>query len=167
MVGATARRPLKGDRRLGSCTSNAPGRPRPSRRWGSFPTTADVGLWATGPDAATLLEGLGLALYALVSDPKKVRPVEERVVRASGRDPTELVVAFLGKLLELEETDGFLARKIEARVEGRPPTGVVARLFGEPFDAARHVPRTEVKAITYHRLLFDTEHGRARVIVDI
>ncbi len=139
----------------------------PARRWGSFPTTADVGVWATGPDEAALLEGLGLALYALLSDPARVRPRTERTVRASGRDPVELVVAYLGELLALEETEGFLARRISVTTSGRPVTSLVARLEGEPFDPARHRPRTEVKAITYHDLLFDPRRGKARVIVDI
>jgi len=140
---------------------------RPGRRWGTFPTTADVGIWASGPTAASLLEGLGLALYSLLSDPRRVRPREARTVRSEGKDPAELAVGFLGALLVLQETDGFLARRIEARTRGRPPTAVTARLLGEPFDPRRHLARTEVKAITYHDLLFDPRAGHARVIVDL
>ena len=140
---------------------------RPARRWGTFPTTADVGIWATGPTAAALLEGLGLALYGLLADPRQVRPTDERTVRADGKDAAELAVAFLTALLVLQETDGFLGRRITARTHGRPPTSVTARLRGEPFDPRRHVARTEVKAVTYHDLLFDPRAGRARVIVDL
>ncbi len=141
--------------------------PRRARRWGSFPTTADIGLWATGPTPATLLEGLGLALYALLAEPRRVRPREERVVTAAGRDPAELTVAFLSELLVLAESDGFLGRRIVARTAGRPCTSVRARVAGERYDPARHVARTEVKAVTYHDLLFDPAAGRARVIVDL
>lgn len=88
-------------------------------------------------------------------------------MRVTGRDPGELVVAFLSELLTLEEADGFLARKIEVAVEGDPPTALVAHLHGEPFDPQRHRGRTEVKAITYHDLRFDPGRGTARVIVDI
>jgi len=142
-------------------------RPSRTRRWGSFPTTADVGVWATGPDAASLLEALGLGLFALMTDLRKVRPAEERAVSASGGDPTELVVAFLTELLVLEQTDGFLAREIRARPVGNPPTAVVASVRGEHFDPDRHTSRTEVKAVTFHGLVFDPAAGRARVIVDI
>jgi SHS2 domain-containing protein len=88
-------------------------------------------------------------------------------VSASGDDATELVVAFLTQLLDLEETDGFIGRDIRARPVGNPPTAIVASVSGERFDPARHTSRTEVKAVTYHDLVFDPEHGRARVIVDI
>jgi SHS2 domain-containing protein len=126
-----------------------------------------VGIWATGPAAGPLLEALGLGLFALMTDLRRVRPREERSVSASGRDPVELVVAYLGELLLLQAADGFLGRTIRVLPLGDPPTSLVASLAGEPFDPARHTARTEVKAITLHDLQFDAKRGRARVIVDI
>ncbi len=126
-----------------------------------------MGIWATGPDAAALLEELGLALYGLTTDLRGVRSREVRSVRAAADDGAGLVVAFLGQLLLLEEEDGFVGRSIEATVGGDPPRTVIARVRGEPFDPARHVARTEVKAVTLHRLEFDPVRGRARAIVDI
>jgi SHS2 domain-containing protein len=139
----------------------------PSRRWGSFPTTADVGVWATGPNAAALLEALGLGLTALMTDLRRVRPREERSVRASAADPSGLVVAFLTELVLLHAEDGFVPRQIRARTTGTPPTSVEAVCLGEPFDPVRHRARTEVKAVTLHQLRFDPRTGHARVIVDI
>ena len=142
-------------------------RSRPRRSWGSFPTTADMGIRATGANASELLEALGLGLFALETDLRKVRPSEERTVTASAADPSELVVAYLGQLLLLQQVDGFLVRSIHARALGDPPTSVLAVVRGEPYDPDRHPQRIEVKAITLHRLLFDPARGRARVIVDI
>jgi SHS2 domain-containing protein len=142
-------------------------RRRPSRRWGSFPTTADVGVWATGPTSDALFEALGLGLFAVITDLRTVRVREERAVRASAEDSTSLVVAFLGELLLLQQTDGFLVRTLTVHGVGRPTTSVVASAGGERFDSARHPARTEVKAITFHDLVFDPERGRARVILDI
>jgi SHS2 domain-containing protein len=142
-------------------------RPARSRRWGSFPTTADVGIWATGGTVAELFEALGLGLFALITDLHKVRPRSTRVISASGADPTALVVAYLSQLLLLQQTEGFVARQIEARPVGTPPTAVLATVSGETFDPLRHTPRVEVKAITWHALEFDLVGRRARVIVDI
>jgi len=150
----------------GATNATQASRPR-TRRWGSFPTTADVGIWASGSTSAALFEALGLGLFALMTDLRKVRPREERAVSASGGDPTELVVAFLTELLLLEQTDGFLAREIRARPVGDPPTAIVASVSGERFDPERHTSRTEVKAVTFHDLVFEPVRGRARVIVDI
>jgi SHS2 domain-containing protein len=126
-----------------------------------------MGIWATGPTAAALLEALGLGLFALMTDLRRVRPRTERAVSATGADPTSLVVGFLSELLLIHERDGFLVREIEVRPVGQPPTALLASVRGEPFDRARHAVGTEVKAITFHALSFDPEHGRARVIVDI
>ena len=138
-----------------------------ARRWGSFPTTADVGIWATGPTDAALFEALGLGLFALMTDLGRVRPRTERAVSASGSDPPSLVVAYLSELLLLQQTEGFLARDIRARPVGEPPTAIVASVTGEVFDPGRHSARTEVKAVTLHELTIDFALGRARVIVDI
>lgn len=144
-----------------------PARRRPRRAWGSFPTTADMGIRATGADASELLEALGLGLFALITDLRRVRPAEERSVAASGADPASLVVDFLGRLLLLQQTEGFLVREVHARALGDPATSVLASVRGERFDPARHPAKIEVKAITLHRLVFDPAAGRARVIVDI
>ncbi|HXQ48218.1 MAG TPA: archease, partial [Thermoplasmata archaeon] len=61
---------------------------RPSCR--SFPTTADVGLAASAPTVSGLFEALGVGLFALMTDLRKVRPVEERAVSASAQDPEGL-----------------------------------------------------------------------------
>lgn len=126
-----------------------------------------MGIWARGATSRDLLEGLGLGLYALMTDLRKVRPREERAVSASGEDPPSLVVSFLTELLLLKETEGFIGRQIRARPVGDPPTALVASISGEPFDATRHVARADVKAVTFHELVFDVDRGRARVIVDI
>jgi SHS2 domain-containing protein len=126
-----------------------------------------VGVWASGPSAATLLEALGLGVYALMTDLRRVRPRESRRVRAVASDPTGLVVAFLSELLVQHAEDGFVARQITARTRGSPPRSVEAVALGEPLDLARHTSRTEVKAVTFHALVFDPARGRARVIVDI
>jgi SHS2 domain-containing protein len=126
-----------------------------------------VGVWARGPTAGALLEGLGLGMFALMTDLRKVKPREARAVSASGEDTPGLVVAFLTQLLEQYDTDRFLVRRIEARTLGHPPTAVVATVEGETFDPDRHPARTEVKAATLHQLEFDPARGRARVILDI
>ena len=140
---------------------------RRRRRWGSFPTTADEGIWATADSAAGVFEALGLGLFALQTDLRAVRAREDRIVHASGPDLPGLVVAWLGELLVLHQTEGFVVRDISARPVGSPPTAILATVRGERFDPERHTTRTEVKAITFHRLEVDLRRGRARVIVDI
>lgn len=126
-----------------------------------------MGVSASATTPAGLYEALGLGLFALITDLRRVRPTEERVVSASGDDPAALAVAFLSQLLLLQQTEGFLVRDLHVRPIGTPPTSLLATARGERFDASRHLARIEVKAVTMHRLVVDLERGRARVIVDI
>jgi len=126
-----------------------------------------VGIWATGATSNALLEALALGLFALTTDLRRVRAREERAVSATAEDLPSLVVAFLTELILLQQTDGFLVRKVTVHAVGDPPTSLVAAVAGERFDPARHRARTEVKAATFHGLVFDPARHRARVIVDI
>jgi SHS2 domain-containing protein len=163
----SSRRRLKLVRELGSDVKATRVPVRPPRRWGTFPTTADVGVWATGPTSDALFEALGLGLFAVITDLRRVRAREERAVSASAEDLPSLVVAFLGQLILLQQTEGFLVRTLRVHGMGDPPTSILASATGEPFDPARHSARTEVKAVTFHGLVFDPARGRARVILDI
>lgn len=140
---------------------------RTTRRWGSFPTTADVGIWARGGSTSELFEALGLGLFALMTDLRKVRPREDRAVSVTGADPAALTVAYLTELITVHSVAGLVARDIRCRTIGSPPTSLLAQVRGEGFDPARHVRHFEVKAATFHQLTVDLERHRARVIVDI
>ncbi|MCI4349999.1 MAG: archease [Thermoplasmata archaeon] len=143
------------------------GGPRRRIRYGSFPTTADVGIWASAPEPNGVFEGLGRALFALMTDLRTIRPTEARAVSASGADPPSLLVAYLNELVQLHDTEGFVAREVEVRLVGSPPSALVASLRGERFDAARHPSHQQVKAVTWHDVRLDLAAGRGRVIVDI
>jgi SHS2 domain-containing protein len=126
-----------------------------------------MGIRASGASPEELFEALGLGLFALMTDLRKVRSTSERTVTASGSDAVSLAVAFLNALLFLQQTEGFLVGELHARPVGSPPTAILATAHGEPFDPARHSRRIEVKAVTMHRASVDLARGRARVIVDI
>ncbi|MCI4321239.1 MAG: archease [Thermoplasmata archaeon] len=134
--------------------------------WGSFPTTADTGLWARSSTLDGLFTGLGTGLFAAMTDLRRVTPREVRSVRTRGAGVSELVVAFLSELIVLEDSERFVARRVAAHVT-RGAQSVTARAYGEPWDAARHERRKEVKAVTMHRLRVSASPPRARVILDI
>ncbi|MGA7923313.1 MAG: archease [Thermoplasmata archaeon] len=137
------------------------------RRYGTFPTTADVGIWARGTNASELFSAAGTGLLALETDLRRVRPRETRTVTASAEDSTRLVVDFLNRLLLLGQVEGFVGRAVHARTLGDPPTSVLATVTGEAYDPGRHRRKKEVKAVTWHQLELDLTRGRLRVIVDI
>jgi SHS2 domain-containing protein len=126
-------------------------------------------------EAATEREVLSDALDALrellEGDEKAVSPerrrvpadqLERRVIRAVAGDRPALLAAWLEELLFLSESEGFIALTVERlSLEDGALGATVAGRIGEP--------RPLVKAVTYHRLVFErSEHGyRACVVFDV
>jgi SHS2 domain-containing protein len=135
--------------------------------WGTFPTTADTGLWARSSTLPGLFGGLGTGLFAVMTDLRGVRAREVRTVSARGPDLPGLAVSLLSELIVLEQTEGFVARRVVAGLRTRPTPALDADVYGEPWDPDRHDRRKEVKAVTLHRLRFMERPARARVILDI
>lgn len=89
-------------------------------------------------------------------------PLRRRTVRATARDRPALLAAWLEELLFLSESAGFIPIEIDElvlRADGLSAT--VAGRVGEP--------RPLVKAVTYHRLQFESVDGgyRGRVVFDV
>jgi SHS2 domain-containing protein len=135
-------------------------------RWGTFPTTADTGLWARSRTVDGLLGGLGTGLFAVMTDLRHVRVREVRPLRAKAADLPGLVVALLSELIVVEQTEGFVARRVTVRTANHG-TSAEANAYGEPWDQARHDRRKEVKAVTLHQLRVTLHPPSARVILDI
>ncbi len=128
--------------------------------------TADLGIAVTGRDWADLLARCAMALADLQYD---LAPVEKRLHRDVQLSVTEgetLLVRWLNELIGLREVEDFLWKEVEVDLS---ETRLRARLNGEIFDASRHVPRSGLKAATYHQLRVEevSEGLRARVILDV
>lgn len=138
----------------------------PGTRWGAFGTTADVGLWARSTNPDGLFSGLGTGLFGIMTDLRAVEPRGSCAVAARSGDLPGLVVSFLSELVRLEDTEGFVARRVHARLDAGA-TSVRAEAVGEPWDPERHPRKVDVKAVTMHRLAISLDPPRARVILDI
>lgn len=137
-----------------------------SRHW-RFGTTADVGIGASASRPGELFEELGVGLFSLMTDVRKVREVETRRISVDSPTPEGLLVKYLSELVYLHDAEGMLFSRFEVTLTGDPPRALTAALGGERWDAARHPRHVNVKAITLHRLELDLDRCRARVIVDI
>ena len=128
---------------------------------------ADIGIHVTGIDLAEIFAKAALALADLQFDPAKVRALKRREVKLEDDDSERLLVRWLNELIFIRETEDFLWHTV--CVELTAPGRLSALLEGEPFDETRHVPRTGMKAATYHQLQIEkTSAGTcARVIFDV
>jgi SHS2 domain-containing protein len=129
--------------------------------------TADIGLIVYGEDLKALFENAGEAFFHLVTDLRKVRSRTERRIEIQGEILERLMVDWLTELLYLHDVENLLFKKF--KVESIGKAGLKAMVKGEPFQEGVHVIKTEVKAVTYHRIEVRKENGgwRAQIIFDL
>jgi len=137
--------------------------------------TADIYVVAYGSNLLELLENAGLALFHSMTDLEKLEPAEERAVEARGFDLENTLYRWLEELLILYYSENFMCREVKVlefsvrRENGDLAYTVKGVCRGEKFNPAKHEPRVEVKAVTYHlmRVVKDEELWRAYFVLDI
>ncbi|MCX7816154.1 MAG: archease [Syntrophales bacterium] len=131
-----------------------------------FNHTADLGVEVWGQDKEDLLVKAATALVNLIT-PSPVTAEEKVSLHVEGMDDLDLFVNFLREILYLFNGKRFLASRIEIlRCEGKE---IVADVWGERFDPAKHEISKEIKAVTYHQTLFAPISGvwKGRFVVDV
>jgi SHS2 domain-containing protein len=104
---------------------------------------------------------------SVILDPATLVPAEERAVALTAVDAEQLLVRWLGEVLYLYDAQRFACGEFSVRL--RSATSLEAVIRGEIFDPARHAPRLDVKAVTYHQVTVDAGPAGAtvRVFLDI
>ncbi|MEM0036317.1 MAG: archease [Candidatus Korarchaeum sp.] len=128
---------------------------------------ADVGFEVWSEDLNSLFEEAALAMYEVMVDVGKVDPNVERCIELSAPNLEMLLQRWLSELLFITEVEKLVFSKFEVSVGGE---GYLSgRALGDFIDPERHDPRTEVKAVTYHRLSVVKEGDlwKCTVVLDI
>jgi SHS2 domain-containing protein len=133
----------------------------------TFNHTADLGVEICGPDCNQLFINAGRTLFDLICGTSAIDEKVALPVTAEGGGYEDLMVSWLRELLYLHQVKGDLlsAFIIHQLDENR----LIATVKGEQFDARRHGPLREIKAVTYHQLTIEqSEEGwTARIVFDI
>jgi SHS2 domain-containing protein len=137
---------------------------RPSHRL--LPHTADLFVEVRGDDLPSLLAASVEALFSLLTDRRRVRPKERKVLPLPPAPPDEQVYLLLRQALLLVSSGRFLVRSAGATMEAGT---VKVTLAGEAADPSRHEVFREIKAVTRHALSVRRDAGgwTARFIVDV
>jgi SHS2 domain-containing protein len=131
------------------------------------PHTADVGLWIESEDLNSLFAEAGQALFSLIiPDLSKVECRVTEQFKLEADDLAFLLVDWLNELLGAFDSRRLLFAEFSVVIEDGFLT---ATARGEPFDESRHELEHEAKAVTYHGLSVERQHGKwtAMVVVDI
>jgi SHS2 domain-containing protein len=129
--------------------------------------TADVGIIAYGADIKELFSNAALALFSLITEPKRI---EEKLhlnleVNSEGRD--RLLVEWLNELIYLFDVKHILFNRFD--IESLTYNNLKTTCYGENFDPMRHKINMGVKAATYHMLRLEKNGDgyKSQIIFDI
>jgi SHS2 domain-containing protein len=126
----------------------------------------DVGIEAWGADARKVLQNVTLGLFSLMVRGGVSARIERELTVEAGSDE-DLLVDWLSEVIAASATHGEVY--CEADITRAGPNSVRGVIRGESIDPSRHELRFDVKAATYHRLVFDRGSGgcRVRVVFDL
>jgi len=127
---------------------------------------ADIGFEVWSETLEGLFKEAALALYDIMVDVTKVDPIITKEVKLEASDIEMLLHSWLSELLFITDVEGLVFSDFDVKITGRRLEAICK---GEEVDPEKHNPKTEVKAITYHRFSVrkEGELWRATVIVDL
>ena len=138
-------------------------------RYEFFEHTADIGLDAYGSSMSDAIAQVAAGMFAIITDNREVRPVEQYRFAVETDDFESLLIRFLTKLLVLHESENVVLTDFAVKLNSN--TSLTATCAGEPFDESRHGGGVHVKAISYHMMEIDPPHvkvpAHVKVLFDI
>lgn len=135
-----------------------------------FETTADVGVRGYGSTLEEAFANAAKAMFSVMTDLPKVKPLKEVAVEVEAEDEESLLVAWLNELLAVSSIRRMLFSDFKVAVERLD--GLLrlrATAYGEHVDPSRHELYTEVKAATYALIKVGRVDDRyvAQLLLDI
>ncbi|MCY0860389.1 MAG: archease [Sulfolobaceae archaeon] len=133
-----------------------------------FDHTSDVGIRAFGKTIDEAFENSALAVFEIMTDTSKVRPLKKIEVNVNGFDLENLLYRWIEVLLAEYDDSLSLFSKFKVKVD-KEKNSLTGEAIGEKFDPGIHERRTVVKAMTYHELeIAEDENGwKISFVVDI
>jgi SHS2 domain-containing protein len=131
-----------------------------------FEATADIGLKAYGKTLTEAFENAGLAIFNIISDTSNIDAVREIEFEVTSEDEVSLLYDYLEELLFYHETEFMLFSEFHVEIDD--DFHLKARIRGEEINWDKHERKTEIKAITFHKM--DVRKGESvevQAIVDL
>ena len=116
--------------------------------------TADLYIAAYGKNLEEAFENAAYATFEGMTDVDKVQPQLEDTVEVEGHDDQALLYNWLEALLIKFDVTGNLYSRFKITCIEKTSAGfkLKAKIWGEAFDAKRHLSKVGVKAVTYHQM---------------
>ena len=136
------------------------------KKFDYFEATADIGFRAYGKDLNEAFENAGLAIFNIISDTSDIEPLREISFKIRSEDEISLLYDYLEELLFYHEIEFMLFS--EFHVEIYDDLTLKATIRGEEINWDKHERKTEIKAITFHKMdVKKTDRWQLQAIVDL
>jgi SHS2 domain-containing protein len=134
-----------------------------------FDHTADIGVEIFGRTKKELFANAAKALFDLMIENKvgEVSEKQNKKITIEGADVADLLINFLRELLYLFNGENRVINHCEILDCGNKK--ITAKLTGEFYNKAKHLIKTEIKAVTYSGLKVEKHKSgwKARIIFDV
>lgn len=109
----------------------------------------------------------GKAMFEAMTDVSRVEPSQEVEFGVTAESVEDLLFSYLSELVYLKDTRKFFFCDFVIEIKEGEILHCIAR--GEPIDRDKHELKTDVKAVTYHKLevKHDDKGYHTRVILDL
>lgn len=136
------------------------------KKYEYFEATADVGLKAYGKDLNEAFENAGLAIFNIISDTSGIEALKEIEFEVTSEDEVSLLYDYLEELLFYHEVEFMLFSEFHVEIDD--DFHLKAKIIGEEINWDKHERKTEIKAITFHKMdVKKTSHVELQAIVDL
>lgn len=128
---------------------------------------ADLTVEGLGENVADAIKNVALGMFNALTPLEGIKPVEEFVIEADGRDLESLIFNLMDEFLYYNDVDNLVAAEIILMVDNEK-FQAKAYCKGERLDPSRHQTGAAIKAVTFHQMkITQTEEGVvARVVFD-
>ena len=131
-----------------------------------FEVTADIGFKAYGKNLKEAFENAGLAIFNIISDTNNIEPAKEISFEVTSEDNVSMLYDYLEELLFYHEVEFMLFSEFD--VEILDNYSLRATIKGEEINWEKHERKSEIKAITFHKMeVLDSTPAKLRAIVDL
>ena len=136
------------------------------KRYEYFDVTADIGFKAYGKTLNEAFENAGLAIFNIISDTSNIIPEKEISFKIRSEDEISLLYDYLEELLFYHEIEFMLFCEFHVEIDDN--LQLRATIKGEEINWHKHERKTEIKAITFHKMdVVKTTDFKVQAIVDL
>ena len=128
----------------------------------------DAFIEVTGSTLEEAFENAGISVVDTIVDIKFVEEKLERNIEVHGKDLKDLLYNWLEEIIILTITEGFVTKRFSVKLIKNDNYKIIAKLYGENIDFAKHHFKVEIKAPTFHLMeIIQEKQVTMRYLLDL